>query len=73
MCTAILCQIIQLNVVVLTSSSRNLALGIGTYFSCQILGLNVVVQTSSSRNFASVMCTDTMVSDTKTQSSNTDI
>ena len=64
MCTAFLCQKIQLNVVVLTSSSRNLVLGIGTYFSCQILGLNVVVQSSSSR---------TIVSDTKTQSSNTDI
>ena len=73
MCTDFMCQIFWLNVFILTSSSRNLALGIGSYFSCQILGLNVVVQSSSSGYFASVMCTDTMVSDTGTQSSSTDI
>ena len=73
MCTDFMCQVLKLNVVVLTSSSRNLASGMCTYFMCQILGLNVVVYTSSSRNFASVMCTDTLVSETGTQSTSSDL
>ena len=73
MCTDFMCQILKLNVVVLTSSSRNLASGMCTYFMCQILGLNVVVQTIRSRNLASIMCTAIMVLETWTQSSSTDL
>ena len=72
MCTDFMCQILKLNVVVLTSSSRNLASGMCTYFMCHILGLNVVVQTIRSRNLASIMCTDIMVLETWTQCSSTD-
>ena len=73
MCTDFMCQILKLIVVVLTSSSRNLASGMCTYFMCQILGLNVVVQTISSRNLASIMCTDIMVLETGTQCSSSDL
>ena len=73
MCTDFMCQILKLNVVVLTSSSKNLASGICTYFMCQILGLNVVVQTIRSRNLASIMCTAIMVLETWTQCSSTDL
>ena len=73
MCTDFMCQILKLNVVVLTSSSRNLASGMCTYFMCQILGLNVVVQTIRSRNLASINCTAIIVLETWTQSSSTDI
>ena len=73
MCSDFMCQVLKLNVVVLTSSIRNLASGMCTYFMCQILGLNVVVHTSSSKNFASALCTDTLVSDTGTQCSSTDL
>ena len=73
MCTDFMCQILKLNVVVLTSSSRNLASGMCTYFMCQILGLSVVVQTIRSRNLASIMCTAIMVLETWTQSSSTDL
>ena len=62
-----------LKVVVLTSSSRNLASGMCTDFMCQILGLNVVVLTSSSRNLASVMGTDLIVSDTGPQGRSSDL
>ena len=73
MCIDFMCQILKLNVVVLTSSSRNLASGMCTYFMCQILGLNVVVQTIRSRNLASIMCTAFMVLETWTQCSSTDL
>ena len=73
MYTDFMCQIFWHNVVILTFSSRNLALMMCTYFMRQILGLYVVVQTSSSGNFASVKCTDIMVSDTGTQYSSTDL
>ena len=73
MCTDFMCQILKLNVVVLTSSSRILASGMCTYFMCHILGLNVVVQTIRSRNLASIMCTDIMVLETWTQCSSTDL
>ena len=73
MWTDFMCQILKLNVVVLTFSSRNLASGMCTYYMCQILGLNVVVQTISSRNLASVLCIDFMVLETGTQCSSTDL
>ena len=73
MCTDFMCHILKLNVVVLTSSSRNLASGMCTYFMCQILGLSVVVQTIRSRNLASIMFTAIMVLETWTQSSSTDL
>ena len=71
MWTDFMCQKLKLNVLVLTSSSRNLASGMCTYFMCHILGLNVVVQTIRSRNLASIMCTDIIVLETWTQCSST--
>ena len=44
-----------------------------TDYMCQILGLIVVVLTSSSRNFASIMCTDKIVSDTRIHCCSTDL
>ena len=73
MCTNLMCHIIVLKVVLLTSSSIFLASLMCTDLMCHMIGLTVVELTFSSRYLATGMCTVLFVSNNWTLGSSTDI